>query len=89
MKSHKRYRPYIRRLQDRDCTHSVATAIRIVANANAGGGYVIVQRGFPNRVIAVARTKRELILSVAGSRGTARGFLAWAKRIQLWACPLG
>lgn len=83
MKRHRKYLPYVRLANGREKTVSWRMAIRLAAYQIKGKPfYVMVQRGFPNLVIDVARHKRELQRSpvfVAAGRQT---FREWAKSIQ-------
>jgi hypothetical protein len=94
MKPHRRGLLYLRKLRPSDRADSLREAVRLIYFGTHGGGYVIAQRGFRSRVVAVARTKRELLGLLVGprirslSRGgnwkrpTTRDFRAWAKRVQ-------
>lgn len=94
MKPHRRGLLYLRKLRPSDKADSLREAVRLIYFVTHGGGYVIAQRGFRSRVIAVARTKRDLLGLLTGpriralarggnwKRPTTRDFRAWSKRVQ-------
>jgi hypothetical protein len=87
MKRHKRFVPYIRRLDSRDRGATVMVAIKMAALEQFGhGGYVMVQRG-ASHVIATAATRRELVRRILSCHTSPNGrtFRAWARRVGAYA----
>lgn len=66
------------RPSDRSADWRTAMRLSIFATA-AWKGYVLVQRGFPNEALAVARTRRELATSILP-------VMAGRKTFKQWAC---
>ena len=86
-----KYTPYIRRLHRRDKTGSFRVAMQMALHSV--GCYVLVQRRCGRKVLAVGRTKRELLMSLPGvmtqalrrghdwRRPTLVDFRRWAARV--------
>lgn len=61
MKRHKKFKPYVRRANGRERATSLRMAIRLAYYKMSGKPYyVMVQRGFPNAVIGVGASKRDV-----------------------------
>lgn len=85
-KKRRKYLPYVRRANGREQTSTLRDAIRLAFHRLRGRPfYVMVQRGFPNTVIAVARSKRELSRSPLPVATGRMNFGQWAKSIQRYA----
>lgn len=80
MKRYRKYRPYVRRINGRERAHSLRDALRLALFTELGG-YVMVQRGFPNDVMAVAGNKRDLVRSIL-SVACGKSFGDWATELQ-------
>lgn len=74
-----RYTPYIRRRHSGDRPFSTRTALRM--EVFGPRCYVLVQRGVPNRVLEVARTRRDLASGLA-LPPSARRVRKWATRFR-------
>lgn len=83
MTRNKKFKPYVRRANGRERAYTLRMAIRLAYYVMSGKPYyVMVQRGFPNRAIAVGRSKREVqrgpLLVAIGKLS----FCDWASSIQ-------
>ncbi|WP_019025407.1 MULTISPECIES: hypothetical protein [unclassified Thioalkalivibrio] len=77
---HKKFRPYIRRRHASDRSDDFHTALRLSIFDEAGwGGWVLVQHGVRGKVIAVERSRDEVVGSVVSS---GESFREWALRVQ-------
>lgn len=83
MKRHKKFEPYVRRANGRERAYTLRIAVRLAYYLMSGKPYyVMVQRGFPNRAIAVGKSKRDVQrgpLLVAVGR---MSFRDWSSAIQ-------
>lgn len=83
MNQRRKYLPYIRRANGREQAPTLRLGIQLAFHGLIGRPfYVMVQRGFPNRVLAVARSKRELSRSPLPVATGQMNFREWAKSIQ-------
>lgn len=83
MKLHRKYRPYIRLANGRERSSSIVEAFRLAFYQDIGKPfYVMVQRGVPNYVIAVGKSRREVQMKPASVAFGIKTFREWAKSIQ-------
>ena len=93
MKRHRKFVPYIRRLRQSDRGQGLRAAFRVELFKETGG-YAVVQRGFPNLVMSVARTRDELVRSLIGALVKAKQRHKKRRRpagcdVRAWANGLG
>lgn len=87
---HKKFRPYVRRLKPSDKADDFRTAVRLAVYREAGWtGWVMVQHGFPGRVMGVERSKRDLMRSPLPVLVGAKTFKQWARDAQRYAAKAG
>jgi len=80
---HKKFRPYIRRLKPSDRADDWRTALRLaVYQMRNWNGWVMVQHGFPGRVMAVGESKQELLRSPFSVLSGRYSFKQWAREVQ-------
>lgn len=80
---HKKYRPYVRRANGKERSESMREAFRLTFYEHLGRPfYVMVQRGWPNLVIASGASKRDVQRSPAAVAFGKKSFRTWAKDVQ-------
>lgn len=83
---HKKYRPYIRRLKPSDKADDFRTDMCLALHRVTGwSGWVIAQHGFPGRVIAVERFKKDLVRTPLPVYFGDKTFKQWARGVQRYA----
>lgn len=96
----KQFEPYIRRWHSGDKSESIRVALQMLGYEESHVAcFVVLQRGFPKRVLAVGLTKRQLIGSIMGARTAAirrggdwkepklKDFRIWARRVRRLVNP--
>jgi hypothetical protein len=83
MKHHRKYKPYVRLANGRERSKSLREAFRLAFYESVGKPfYVMVQHGFPNNVIGVGASKREVQRQPVVVAFGRKSFRQWASSIQ-------
>lgn len=82
MMRHKKYEPYVRLANGKERSESLRESFRLAYYRNFGKPfYVMVQRGFPNDVICVGRSKRDVQMCPATVAFGRLKFREWSRAI--------
>jgi hypothetical protein len=86
MKKYQKFKPYVRLANGKEHAASFRDAIRLAFYESLGKPfYVMVQRGCPNAVIGVGKSKRDLKRGPVAVWADDKTFREWAKWIQQYA----
>jgi hypothetical protein len=80
MRKRNRFKPYIRKINGKEMPTSMRDAIRLCVFTELSG-YVMVQRGRPNVVVAVGRTKRDIKRSILAISLGGMSFKQWSSKV--------
>lgn len=84
-----KFKPYVRRMNGKEKAMDFRTACRLAFYQDEPKAYVLVQRGFPNRVLAVEATKKNVENSIMVVGFGKHTFNSWANLIKRRAQKFG